>query len=73
MDCRVWCCPPVGPSDSHGSGGMMRVENPRYTNPLHAVFFAAAEQAGLARNPDFNDWSRDHVRAGACGAGGGLS
>ena len=51
----------------------MRVENPRYTNPLHAVFFAAAEQAGLARNPDFNDWSRDHVRAGACGAGGGLS
>lgn len=49
----------------------MRVENPRYTNPkLHAAFFAAAEALGLPRNPDFNDWGRDHVggRQGLQGA-----
>lgn len=35
----------------------MRVENPRYDNPLHEEFFRAARAAGLAPNDDFNDWS----------------
>ena len=41
----------------HGKGGTMHVENPRYQNSLHSVFFEAAEQKGLKANPDFNDWS----------------
>jgi choline dehydrogenase-like flavoprotein len=50
-----------GPSQYHGSGGPMHVENPRYHNKqLHGAFFAAAEQMGLPANPDFNDWSHDH-------------
>lgn len=36
----------------------MRVEDPRYDNPLHQAFFDAAAAAGLPANPDFNDWSR---------------
>lgn len=32
---------------------------------LHPAFFAAAQQAGLPSNPDFNDWDHDHVRAAA--------
>ena len=38
------------------------MENPRYENHLHDVFFKAAEEAGLDLNPDFNDWSRPQVR-----------
>ncbi|KAK9838967.1 hypothetical protein WJX74_006865 [Apatococcus lobatus] len=40
----------------HGIGGTMHVENPRYHNELHDVFFEAAKQYGLKHNPDFNDW-----------------
>ncbi|GBF88787.1 choline dehydrogenase [Raphidocelis subcapitata] len=47
-----------GASPYHGSGGLMRVESPRYVNPLHAEFFAAAKAAGLEANGDFNDWGR---------------
>jgi hypothetical protein len=62
----------------HGTGGCMRVENPRYHNYLHDVFFKAAGEAGIQANPDFNDWGRDQVRRGArragrpsgCGQGG---
>lgn len=50
-----------GPGNYHGSGGPMRVENPRYTNKaLHSAFFKAAEQLGMPANNDFNDWSHDH-------------
>ena len=45
----------------HGKGGTMNVENPRYENRLHDVFFKAAEEAGLAPNLDFNDWSHPQV------------
>eukprot|EP00891_Asterochloris_glomerata_P004901 jgi/Astpho2/4901/Aster-05830 len=41
----------------HGIGGTMHVENPRYQNPLHDVFFQAAKEKGLTFNPDFNDWN----------------
>jgi hypothetical protein len=45
----------------HGNGGLMRVENPRYTNPLHDLFFQAAAQAGIPENDNFNDWRRPQV------------
>ncbi|KAK9915579.1 hypothetical protein WJX75_001098 [Coccomyxa subellipsoidea] len=48
----------------HGTGGLMRVENPRYNNPLHEVFFQAAKQAGIPENDNFNDWRRSQVGYG---------
>lgn len=45
----------------HGTGGLMRVENPRYNNPLHDVFFRAASQAGIPENDNFNNWGRPQV------------
>ena len=39
----------------------MHVENPRYHNELHDVFFEAAKQYGLKHNPDFNDWGTPQV------------
>lgn len=49
----------------HGTGGVMRVENPRYTNPLHDVFFKTAANAGISQNNDFNDWSKPQTGYGA--------
>ncbi len=48
----------------------MHVENPRYQNPLHDVFFQAAKEKGLTFNPDFNDWNTPQV--GVWPAGGSL-
>ena len=45
----------------HGNEGLMRVENPRYNNPLHEAFFQAARQAGIPENSNFNDWRRKQV------------
>jgi len=39
----------------------MHVESPRYQNKLHDVFFQAAEQAGIPKNPNFNDWGHSQV------------
>ena len=39
----------------------MHVENPRYHNELHDVFFEAAKQYGLKHNSDFNDWGTPQV------------
>lgn len=44
---------------SHGTEGHLSVENPRYHNYLHDVFYKAAEEAGYHSNTDFNDWNRD--------------
>jgi choline dehydrogenase-like flavoprotein len=41
----------------HGKGGTMHVEDPRYHNEMHDVFFSAAKEVGLQYNADFNDWS----------------
>lgn len=49
---------------SHGSDGNLSVENPRYHNYLHDVFFKAAEEAGYHQNTDFNDWNRDQAGYG---------
>ena len=45
----------------HGCNGLMRVENPRYENPLHGMFFEAAEQAGIPRNDNFNNWGHSQA------------
>ena len=46
----------------HGCNGLMRVENPRYTNPLHDRFFEAAAQAGIPANANFNNWGHTQAR-----------
>ena len=38
----------------HGSMGPLYVSDLRYTNPLSSVFVEAGQQAGFARNSDFN-------------------
>jgi hypothetical protein len=39
----------------------MHVEDPRYHNEMHDVFFSAAKEVGLQYNDDFNDWSHAQV------------
>lgn len=39
----------------------MHVEDPRYENKMHDVFFNAAAEQGLPANDDFNDWSHPQV------------
>ncbi len=41
-----------GPSDYHGTGGPLSVEDLRFRNPLSAVFIEAALAAGWSRNDD---------------------
>ncbi len=43
-----------GASPWHGSGGPLSVSDLRHTNPLSAVFIAAAKAAGHPANDDFN-------------------
>jgi len=43
-----------GPSELHGTGGPLRVSNIPTEYELPAAMIAAAEQAGIPRNPDFN-------------------
>ena len=43
-----------GESELHGVGGPLSVSDLSYTNPLSDVFIQAAQQAGFARNLDFN-------------------
>lgn len=43
-----------GPSEYHGSGGPLSVQNLRHTNPLSGVFIEAAVQAGHPKTNDFN-------------------
>jgi choline dehydrogenase len=40
--------------DFHGQGGPLNVAERPYTNPLSQIFVAAAQQAGIPLNPDFN-------------------
>lgn len=41
----------------HNQKGPVGAEFARYDNPLSSRFVDAAQQAGYARNDDFNDWS----------------
>jgi choline dehydrogenase-like flavoprotein len=44
----------LGPNDHHDVGGEWRIEAPRVTWDLLEAFRDAAEQAGIAKIPDFN-------------------
>ena len=48
-----------GASLHHGVGGPVHVSDLRDPNPLSPVFVAAAQQAGLQPNPDFNAGEQD--------------
>jgi choline dehydrogenase len=50
-----------GASEYHGAGGPVNVADPRYVNPLTRAFLAAAEELGIASNPDFNGAAQDGV------------
>jgi choline dehydrogenase len=50
-----------GASDLHGTGGPLSVSEGRSRNPMMDAFVAAGEQAGLARNEDFNGPAQDGV------------
>lgn len=43
----------------HARGGPLNVAALRYRNPLSETFLAAAEEAGIPRNPDFNGPEQD--------------
>ena len=48
-----------GASLHHGTGGPVHVSDLRDPNPLSLAFVAAAQQAGLRPNPDFNDGEQE--------------
>jgi choline dehydrogenase len=48
-----------GASEYHGVGGQVNVADPRYVNPLTRAFLGAAEEIGIASNPDFNGATQD--------------
>ena len=43
-----------GADEFHGTGGPLGVSNLRLRHPICEAFIAAAEAAGIPRNPDFN-------------------
>ncbi len=48
-----------GPSEYHGAGGPLRVEDLRYAHEICHSFVEAAVAAGIKRNPDFNGAEQD--------------
>jgi choline dehydrogenase len=48
-----------GASAYHGSGGPLRVEDPRYTHELSHAFVESAVASGIVRNEDFNAATQD--------------
>lgn len=54
-----------GKGTYRGTHGPVRVENPRYNNPLYKKFFQASQEVGMKHNPEFNDWSRSQEGYGA--------
>src|SRR6266851_8122040 len=50
-----------GASELHATGGPLSVSDGRSRHPLSVVWLAAAEQAGLRRNPDFNGLEQDGI------------
>ena len=50
-----------GGSAMHGSGGPLNVADLRTPNPISTAFVAAAKEAGLSGNDDFNDGSQEGV------------
>jgi choline dehydrogenase-like flavoprotein len=54
-------CNERGADDHHGADGPLNVADLRDPNPVAAAFVDAAEQAGFARNPDFNGADQEGV------------
>lgn len=50
-----------GADEWHGGSGPLGVEDPRWQGPLMEAYIAAAMQAGLPRNEDFNGASQEGV------------
>jgi choline dehydrogenase len=50
-----------GPSEYHGSGGLLNISDLREVNKLTQAFLAACESAGLVPNGDFNGPGQDGV------------
>jgi len=50
-----------GPSEYHGQGGPLHVEDLGFRNPLSAVFVEAGVACGLPRNDDFNGAHQEGV------------
>jgi choline dehydrogenase len=50
-----------GASDYHGAGGPLSVSDGRHRNPVMEAFVRAGEQAGMARNDDFNGPAQDGI------------
>ncbi len=48
-----------GANEFHGSGGPLKVTNSRFQSPIVDAIIEAAQQAGIARNRDFNGASQD--------------
>jgi choline dehydrogenase len=48
-----------GANEFHGTGGPMRVEDPRFTHPLSQAWLDSALAYGLERNEDFNGAVQD--------------
>lgn len=47
--------------DYHGTGGPLKVSEPRFRHPISAAFVRAAQQVGLAYSHDFNGVRQDGV------------
>jgi choline dehydrogenase len=45
----------------HGSGGTLKVSEPRYRHPISSAFVRAAQEIGLPFTPDFNGASQSGV------------
>ena len=50
-----------GASDLHGAGGPLRVMSRYELAPVHQAIMAAAQEIGIARNPDYNSGVLDGV------------
>ncbi len=50
-----------GSSELHGSGGPLRIMSRYELAPVHEAFIAAAQEIGVARNPDYNGGVLDGV------------
>ncbi|AOF92766.1 GMC family oxidoreductase N-terminal domain-containing protein [Sinorhizobium sp. RAC02] len=47
--------------DYHGTGGLLKVSEPRFRHPISTAFVKAAQQVGLAYSHDFNGARQDGV------------
>jgi choline dehydrogenase-like flavoprotein len=51
----------AGPSELHGAGGPLRIMSRYELAPVHEAFMSAAQEIGVAHNPDYNGGVLDGV------------